>query len=75
MLRRISLISLAGLSLQEEYAAGRLSSRVFVLTADKGIGKSSIAAMLTKEEYLAGYFFCFHDSDKVVGLICYFVSI
>jgi WD40 repeat protein len=39
------------------------SSRVFVITADKGIGKSCIAAMLTQiqKDFIWGYFFCRHD--------------
>jgi hypothetical protein len=39
------------------------SSRVFVITADKGIGKSCIAAMLTQIQkgFIWGYFFCRHD--------------
>jgi WD40 repeat protein len=38
-------------------------SRVFVITANKGIGKSCIAAMLTQveKEFISGYFFCRHD--------------
>jgi hypothetical protein len=42
------------------------STDVFVLTADKGVGKSCMAAVLTQLEadFVYGHFFCAHDTER-----------